>query len=288
MKIYFKLLTISFLIFMTTGCLKSDSMDDIDIYTSLYPVEFITSYIYSAHADVNSIYPDGIVVDSYELTDKLISDYSECDLLIYNGLSKEKEYAKDMLNKNRKMKIIDVSMGMEYANGIEELWLDPSNFLMMAQNIRNGFKQYITNKYLEKEIDENYEKLKLEASELDAELKLIVENADNKTLVVSNNMFKYLEKYGLEIISLEENDNLTDKVRSDVNRLISSGNINYIFIKKYEQVNNTIQNLLDTTNVNLLTIDTLSSISEDDRENKETYITIMKKNIELFKKELYQ
>ncbi|MFA5602243.1 MAG: metal ABC transporter substrate-binding protein [Bacilli bacterium] len=288
MKKYFKLLMISSLVFITSGCFKTDSMDDIEIYTSVYPVEFITSSIYGDHADVNSIYPDGIVVNSYELTDKLISDYSEGDLLIYNGLGEEKEYAKDMLNKNKKMKIIDVSMGMEYTSGIEELWLDPSNFLMMAQNIRMGFKQYITNKYLEKEIDENYDKLKLQASELDAELKLIVENADNKTLIVSNDMFKYLEKYGLEIISLEENDNLTDKMKSDANKLITSDKINYIFIKKYEQVNNTIQNLLNTTNVNLLTIDTLSSISEDDRENKETYISLMKKNIELFKKELYQ
>lgn len=286
-----KLLSLLCTIFITvtlTGCFKSDSMDDINIYTSVYPVEYIVTSLYQKHADINSIYPDGIVVDTYKPTSKLIKDYSECDLFIYNGLSKEKEYAKDMLNINKKMKIIDVSMGMEYVNGIEELWLDPSNFLMMAQNVRNGFKEYISNTYLKKEIDENYDNLKLQASELDATLKSIVENADDKTIVVSNDTFKYLEKYGFTVISLEENDNLTDKVIADTNRLIQNGKINYIFIKKYEKANDTIQNILNTTSVTLLTVDTISSISEDDRENKEDYITLMKKNIDLFKKELYQ
>ena len=43
-----------------------------------------------------------------------------------------------MLNKNKNLKIIDVSLGMTYENNITELWLNPYNYLMMAQNTKNG------------------------------------------------------------------------------------------------------------------------------------------------------
>ena len=42
-------------------------------------------------------------------------------------------------------------MDMSFTNKEEEIWLDPSNFLMMARNVKEGFKEYITNTYMEKE-----------------------------------------------------------------------------------------------------------------------------------------
>ena len=106
-----------------------------------------------------------------------VKEIFESDLFVYNGLSHEKDYAVSMLNNNKNLKIVDATMGMEYESSIEELWLDPSNFLMLCLNIRNGMKEYITNGVLRKQIDENYEKIKLDISELDADIKLLVENA---------------------------------------------------------------------------------------------------------------
>ena len=71
---------------------------------------------------------------------------------------------------NKNLKILDTTLSMEYTNGIEELWLDPSNFLMMAQNIKKGFKEYISNYYLNNDINQNYEKLK-ENNEISLEKK---------------------------------------------------------------------------------------------------------------------
>ena len=39
-------------------------------------------------------------------------------------------------------------MGMTYDNNIAELWLNPYNYLMMAQNTKNGLLEYVTNPYL--------------------------------------------------------------------------------------------------------------------------------------------
>ena len=41
-----------------------------------------------------------------------------------------------LINKNKNMLIIDVSYGLNYDYGIEELWLSPNNFLMLGKNIK--------------------------------------------------------------------------------------------------------------------------------------------------------
>jgi zinc transport system substrate-binding protein len=269
------------------GCLKRDSLEGIDIYTTIYPIEYITERLYGTHSNVKSIYPTGINVDEYSLTDKQIKDYSKASMFIFNGLDKDKDYVIPMFNENKNIKIIDTTLSMEYLYSKEELWLDPSNFLMMAQNIRNGFKEYITNYYLKEEIDENYESLKLEVSNLDAKIKLMVEAADTKTIVVSSDVFNFLEKYNINVISLEENDNLTEKVIVDVKDLITSGEVSYIFTMENETINNTVKSLSDTTSVELITFNSISNLTNDEVSNKKDYLSLMNENIELLKNELY-
>ena len=45
MKKFIKILSLVTFLFILTGC-KSDSMDDITIYTSVYPIEFVTDKLY--------------------------------------------------------------------------------------------------------------------------------------------------------------------------------------------------------------------------------------------------
>ena len=273
---------------ITNGCFKRDTMEDIDIYTTAYPIEYIVSILYKEHAQINSIYPNDVNINQYTLTEKQIRDYSKAHLFIYNGLSKEIDYALDLINTNQNIKIIDAAMGMEYTNYVEEIWLDPANLLMLAQNIRNGFHEYIENPYLKKEIDDNYDYLKLTISELDAEMKDIVSDAKYKTIVVGSDLLKFLEKYNLNVISLEENEELTAKTINDVTTMIQNEEIKYIYLINNEKPNNTINNLLKDNKLELLSIHSISNLNEKQRENKEDYITLIKANIELIKKELYK
>ena len=52
---------------------------------------------------------------------------------------------------------------------------------------------------------------------------------------------KFLEKYNFNIISLEENDHLTDKTIEDVKGMIYRGEIDYIFVKEGEKISHTIK-----------------------------------------------
>lgn len=276
------------MIISTSGCLKRDNLENIDIYTTSYPIEYITNRLYGEHSNVLSIYPDGIIIDQYELTDKQIKDYSNASLFIFNGLATEKDYVAPMFEYNKKIKIIDTTLSMDYENYIEELWLNPSNFLMLAQNIKIGFNEYINNHYLKNDIEENYDALKVEVSNLDAKIKLMVESSTNKTIVVADDLFKFLEnKYGLTVISLEENDNLTDKTKADVIDLITSGQISYIFTTQNREVNDTVNEIKNLTNVELVELKTITNLTEEERKNKDDYFTLMNYNIELLKQELY-
>src|SRR5574344_1557855 len=135
MKKFIKGLILSLSVLLLAGCFKMDNMEGINIYTTVYPIEYIAKYLYGENATIQSIYPNGIDPYNYELTDKQINDYSKANLFVYNGLSNEKEIARTFVNKNKNINIIDVAYGLniEYStNSYEELWLSPNNFLMLA------------------------------------------------------------------------------------------------------------------------------------------------------------
>ncbi len=281
------LLMMTVLSFYATGCFKRDNLEDIDIYATAYPIEYIVERLYGAHSTVYSIYPDGVNINDYTLTDKQILDYSKASLFVFNGLSSEKDYVIPMFNHNKNLRIIDTSLTMEYSYGIEELWLDPSNFLMLAQNVRDGLEEYINNHYLKNDIEEQYEQLKIEVSNLDAKIKLMMDSSDNKTLIVSNDVFKFLEKYGFTVISLEENEDLTEKKIADVTALIDSGENSYIFTLQNEEINDTIKEIQEKTDVELITLHSLSNLTDEERNDNQNYLSLMNNNIELLKNELY-
>ena len=193
-----KVLVFLLILFGLTGCLKRDTMEGASIYTTVYPLEYITSRLYGENGTIKSIYPNGVDPFTYpSLTDKQLADYSEAGLYIFNGLSAEKDYVVPLFEHNKNLKIINASLSMKTSYGNEELWLDPSNFLQLTQNIRNGFEEYISNYYLIEEIKANYDALKLDASKLDANLTVIGTNADFNTIVVTDDLFKFLKKYNI-------------------------------------------------------------------------------------------
>ncbi len=276
-----------FSVSLFTGCFKRDNLENIQITTTSYPIQYITERLYGEYSTIDSIYPMGVNIQNYELNKKQIKDFSKSSIYIFNGLSKEKDYVIQMFDYNKNIKIIDTSMSMEYSNEVEELWLDPSNFLMLAQNIKNGLQEYIDDTYLKKQIEDKYEELKVDVSNIDASIKLAAESGSNQTIVVANDLFKFLEKYGYIVISLEENNNLTDKIVADVKQMIENDQIDYIFLKENEDANGTIQRLMKQTGVETLTLKTLSNITEEESENNQDYISIMNQNIETLKQELY-
>lgn len=287
MKILKKLILILLILILIPGCnIKDDNMENIEIYTTVYPINYLINYMYGNYSKIYSIYPSGIDIDNYELSKRKIKEYSNSDLFVFNSLDVDKSYAVDMINNNVKLKIIDVSLGMNYTNSPEEIWLDPSNYLMMAQNLKDGLSEYIDNPYLTEEITNKYEEIKYDISKIDANIKEVVKNANHTTIVTDNNLLKYLEKYGITVISLEENDNLSENTITEVKKLITDNNIHYIYTTQ-NNTNETAQKLIDEYEIELITFNTMRSVDGGITNSNDNYLTIMDNNIDLLKKELY-
>ena len=275
--------------FMLTGCFKSEELDKASIYTTVYPIEYLTNELYGYNSEVNSIYPDGVDVTTYKLSNKKIKKYSKEDLFVYNGLTDEKQIAADFVNKNSKLKIIDVSEGLAIKNSFQELWLNPTNYLMMAQNIKNGLNQYIDSTIIKDEINANYSKLKVTITEFETSLKLLQQNGKYNTIIVSKDYFKFLENYGFEVISLEETDNLNNDTINKAKNLLSSKENSYIFVTDEEKDNysDTIKDV-KASGGEIKVLNTMTTLTKEQRDTKEDYTTLMKENLELLKEEVYK
>ena len=278
-------MTLFFVFTLTVGCVKRDSMEDIEIITSSYPIEYLVNELYGEHAEIENIFPDGEEIDSYRFNDKQYNNFSKKDLFIYNR-SNSSDIALNLSNRNKNLLLIDSTLGMPHTYGIEELWLDPSNLLMMSLNIKNGLEEYVSNAILINDINEAYKELKVSLSELDAEIKLTIEHATNPKIVVANKSLKYLEKYGLEVIVLDENT--IDKTYEDVKELIMNKEISYIYKFEEDIFCDKLNTLVKNNEVQVLKLYRLDSITDEQRSNDEDYISITRDNIELLKSEIYE
>ena len=271
----------------TTGC-KSDDMEDIEIVTTNYPNEYIIERLYGDHAKVSNIYPDGVDTSDYDFTNKQKRDFASKDLFIYTGLvDRERKLAVDLLDYNENLKIIDSSYVLDNDYDMEEVWIDPSFMLMMSQNVRIGLKEYIENNYLKEEIDKNYEELKVDISELDADIRLAVENAPYKTIVATDNNYRFLEKYGVKVYII--NDDTTEKDLIEINNLIENGSITKIFSYEDVKTTNNVQNLINTypNSLELINSNRIIVLNDDQRETETNYLTLMNQNLDDIREELY-
>lgn len=272
---------------LTTGC-RQDDMEDINIVVTNYPNEYIISELYGQHAHIESIYPDGVDIDSYRVTAKQKKSVSSKDLFIYNGLiEKERDLAVELLDLNSDLKIIDTAYVLETDYSPEELWLNPSSLLMMTQNVRIGLKEYVSSTYLKKDIDKKYNKLKIALSELDADYRVTIENTKNKTIVVNNSSLKYLEKFGLTVICLD--NDATEKTVEEVKKLIQSKAVSYIYLFEGEKLSDNSKAIIKLyPDIKPLELHKLVNLSDQERDDEKDYLSIMNENLEFLKQELYQ
>lgn len=285
MKLIRSLVVLFITLILLTGCFKRDNMDDISIAVTKYPIEYLVKNIYGFNSTVSSVYPVGSDVDTYTLSKKQLRKYSTNDIFVYNGLTDEKKIAAGLLNYNSSIKIIDVAKGLNDTYEEEELWLSPSNYLMLAQNIKDSLLSYTNSTILKQEINDAYEELKLNISMLDANIKVISENANNKTIIVGNDLFKFLEKYGYNVLSIDESKNKKSDYQEAKN-LVSNKSNSYVFVLE-KSVNDENVAKLKNAGASIVSIKSLKSLTQDEINDGYDYLQYMNTFIDDLKSEVY-
>ena len=285
MKLIRSLVVLFITLILLTGCFKRDNMDDISIAVTKYPIEYLVKNIYGFNSTVSSVYPVGSDVDTYTLSKKQLRKYSTNDIFVYNGLTDEKKIAAGLLNYNSSIKIIDVAKGLNDTYEEEELGLSPSNYLMLAQNIKDSLLSYTNSTILKQEINDAYEELKLNISMLDANIKVIAENAINKTIIVGNDLFKFLEKYGYNVLSIDESKNKKSDYQEAKN-LVSNKSNSYVFVLE-KSVNDENVAKLKNAGASIVSIKSLKSLTQDEINDGYDYLQYMNTFIDDLKSEVY-
>jgi len=279
MKKIIKICSLLLVIICISGCLKEDKLTNENVYTTIYPIKYLTEYLYGEEKNISSIYPNGADVSKYELTSKQKETYSKGALFVYNGLTEEKELAREFLNDNKNILLIDVSYGLKVENNIEELWLSPNNFLMLAKNIKNNLMEYTTSKVTKENIEKKYHEIEEKLSYMDADLRSIASSAimdGNPTIIASSSKLKFLEKYGFEVLALDS-DSIN---QATIKNNFKNGSDKDIYLCSSDSKSDLIEELEKDYKANIINVNMMGTLTDSEAANNETYETIMEAFIE--------
>lgn len=274
-------------VLMLSGCSLNDDFSDKYLYVTTYPIEYATNMMYSDYAKISSVYPNGSKND-YKVTEKKKDKYATGELFIYSGVSGEAYLAKDLYNRNDNIGLVDATKGMNRDLKNESMWLNPSNYLMLCSNIKSGLIEYNDNVYVKEKIEDNYKKLNEMISELDVNLYDIGKNGNYNTILTTNDIFNYLTKYNINVISLDDNNKTIDKAYAEATKLVKSKDIQYVYYLETDELNERQEKFISENSIVKVPIKSMFTITEEDKNENKDYISMMNDVIDNYKKELYK
>lgn len=299
-------------------CFKTESVvkneEKLQIVATLFPQYDFAKQIVKDKADVKLLLNSGVETHNYEPTGKdMITILNNSDMFLFTGTVLEPWTEKIVQNlEETNCKIVNVSDGIELIT-IEEfeerhinseiiaeeheeehehqeiydghIWQNPKNAVKMLDNVLNAVCEIDPDnaEYYTK----NAEEYKKQILEIDEKIRDIVNQSERKEIAVGGEFaYAYLvEEYGIDFVSVYTNcgegeDPSIAKVKSVID-YINKYNIPVVY---YEELSEgTVAKMIaEETKAEPLV---LYSIHNGDAQ-KDTYVSLMNKNIENLKKGL--
>jgi zinc transport system substrate-binding protein len=300
------LISVALLAALLTACGNNTSTKHegtLNIYTTIYPLQYFTERIAGKHANVSAIIPPGADAHTFEPSTKDMVKISEGDAFIYNQ-SKSDEFSSSVADtlKEEKVPVIDAAQGITLAHMKEHeesekehdhgaydphIWLDPVLAQQMADNI---YQQLVHLKpQAKKDFKKNHDQLIKDLQALDGKFKEKIEKAPKKTFIVSHAAYGYwAERYGLKQIAISGLSPAHEPTQHQIQNIIEYTNkekINYILFEA--NVNNKVAaTIKNETGTESLTLQNLETLTKKDIKKKRDYISIMNDNIDTLTKAL--
>lgn len=303
MKMKKILIMISLLLVMIlSGCTKTEK---VDIYTTVYPLEYVAKEIVKETKVVKSVYPRGAEVHDYEPYPKEIIAMSNSDVLFYIGLGLEPFISNALDTTFKDLDTVRVTKDVQLLeiggtstkeddnhNGVYDthVWLDP---IAMIQ-ITDCILQKLNEKYpeLSETFTTNAEVLKEKLEALNQQFveALADETILNKTIMVDHDAYAYWSsRYGISRIKLrgdnESNEVTPSMLIEKVNQARELG-IKYIIATKNETESALFEQYLKNLGAEREELHHLGTITTDELKTGKNYITIMEENLQVLIKVL--
>lgn len=304
-----------------SGCGNDASNTDkknenqIQVYTTVYPLQYFAQQIGGEYVNVNTIYPPGADEHTFEPSQKDMMNLADADLFFYIGLGLEGFVDKASKTlENEDVKMIPAAEGLhieegtaanehddhaaddhkdegedEHAHGDIDphVWLDPVYADELAAVIKNQLAEQMPEQ--KETFEKNYAELSKQLKDLDQQFAKTAESAKRKEIIVAHSAYSYWEKrYGIEQISISGLSTTNEPSQKELEKLIKYAKDEKIKYVLNEQ--NFNSKLADMVHKEIggktLTLHNLSVLTDEDLNHKETYFTLMERNIQTLEKAL--
>jgi zinc transport system substrate-binding protein len=281
---------------------KKETKDALDIYTTVYPLQYFTEAIGGEYVNVETVYPPGTDEHSFEPSQKDIVKMAESDLFFYIGYNLEGfvTKAEPILSKEG---VSTIAVGEtvhldeeEHEHHEEEhaheedghdhggvnphLWLDPVYSIDMAKTI----KDELTKKMPEQEeyFNSHFNELSEKLEALDEKFATTIESGRTNKIIVSHSAYGYWEeRYGLEQIGVTGLTSSNEPSQKELGKIVTMAekeDLNYVIFE--QNISSKLTEIIQKEmGVKSLKLHNLSVLTEKDIEAGEDYFSLMEKNI---------
>lgn len=283
---------------------KDSSSEKIKIIATIFPQYDFAKQIGGDKVEVSLLLTPGTETHSYEPTPQDIINVNKSNLFIYTGENMEPWADKIAQGIDTDTIILDASkninlMKTEHDESEEDeeehhheheydphIWLNPQNAIVMVNNITEELCNIDSeNQEYYKQNAQDYIK-KLNA--LDEEIQNTIENSETNK-VAFGGTFAYMyfvDRYNLEYATAYDScGEDTEPSVANVKKVIDFINENSLPVVFYQEHSSgkIADSISSETGAQKLVFHTIHNVSPDELANNETYISIMKKNLENLK-----
>lgn len=286
---------------------EETSKDTIKVVTTFYPMYDFAKQVVGEAGEVELLIPAGTEAHDYEPSAKDIAKISNADVFVYNSQELETWVKASLENiDSKKVAVVEASQGIDLMEGTlheeesedEEhdhsheldphVWLDP----VLAQKEVTAIRDALVKKYPEKKeiFEKNTDAYLNKLTALDNKYKMAFANAKNKTFVTQHAAFGYLAKqYGLTqkaIAGISADQEPSPARLAELKHYIEDNQVSVIYFET--SASSKVANTLATeTGVELAVLNPLESLTKQEQEQGENYISVMEENLEALKKSIH-
>src|SRR5690625_3269717 len=279
---------------------KDDELNNRELllYTSVYPIQFVTEQIAGDVATVKSIYPPGVDAHTYEPTTKEITAIANANAFIFIGGGME-SFAKTAAEalRSQHVHLVELSSYSELfltsnkkeavneANLDPHIWLNRLRMVQIGEIIKDVLIELSPQN--EEKFTHNFLELKEELTKLDESFESTLMSKEQKEVLVTHAAYGYWEnRYGIEQIAisgLSSSDEPSQKELANIARFALDKDIHYVLFEQTSssRIGTIIQEYIQAEK---LYIHQLEVLTEEDIKNNETYLTLMYKNLDMLDK----
>ncbi|MFB6801934.1 metal ABC transporter solute-binding protein, Zn/Mn family [Peribacillus butanolivorans] len=275
--------------------------DILNVYTTVYPLQYFTEAIGGEYVNVETVYPPGTDEHSFDPSQKDIVKMAESDLFFYIGYNLEGfvTKAEPILSKEG---VTTVAVGEtvhldedEHAHENEHaqeedghdhggvnphLWLDPIYSIEMAKSIKDELTKQMPEQkgYFDSRFNDLSEKLKA----LDEKFSTTIESGRTNKIIVSHSAYGYWEeRYGLKQIGVTGLTSSNEPSQKELGKIVTMAdkeNLHYVIFE--QNISSKLTEIIQKEmGAKSLELHNLSVLTDNDIEAGEDYFSLMEKNI---------